>query len=169
MINAAKIHDQVNHLIDEKRVYSSQCVIGRFINGMEDKEIALNCLKTLIHGADKALEGTVTANLFKKGLRKDLLHEKQLYLDLISEIRVDSNKQQEELNNASTSVIKRAQEYEQMIISLDDRMKKTVIEAETKKKVFVDKLETETQSKIQQPSLAYEDALSEINSRIDSE
>lgn len=164
-----KIKNKIQNLIDDKRIYSTQCVTGRFINGIEDKEVALNCLKTLLHESDKALDGTVTAILFKKGLRKDLLHEKQLYLDLISEIRVDSNKQLEQLKKESELLEKRAQESEQMIISLDDRMKKTIVEAETKKDLFVDKLETETLSKVQQSSLQYEDELSEIDAKLESE
>ncbi|MDG2648498.1 hypothetical protein P7M56_27325 [Vibrio parahaemolyticus] len=111
--------EKIEELSQERKIFLSQSVTGRFINSIEDKAVAVSCLRTLLNQQDSDIEGIVTAILYKKGLRKKLLPEKQQFLDLMSEIRIQAKKQQEYLESESIALEKRARESEQLVISLD--------------------------------------------------
>lgn len=161
--------EKIEELSQERKIFLSQSVTGRFINSIEDKAVAVSCLRTLLNQQDSDIEGIVTAILYKKGLRKKLLPEKQQFLDLMSEIRIQAKKQQESLESESIALEKRARESEQLVISLDDRVKKAIQEAEENKDTFVDRVETDLQETINLNSKRYESQIEELNTKLESE
>ncbi|EKJ5338299.1 DUF6161 domain-containing protein [Vibrio vulnificus] len=165
----ASFEEQIKELSKDRKIFLSQSVTGRFINSIEDKAVALSCLRTLLNQQEAVIEGVVTAILYKKGLRKKLLPEKQQFLDLMAEIRSQAKKQQEALENESIALEQRARESEQLVISLDDRVKKAIQEAESKKDTFVSRVETELQDVINLNSKQYENQIKELNQSLDNE
>lgn len=161
--------EKIEELSQERKIFLSQSVTGRFINSIEDKAVAVSCLRTLLNQQDSDIEGIVTAILYKKGLRKKLLPEKQQFLDLMSEIRIQAKKQQESLESESIALEKRARESEQLVISLDDRVKKAIQEAEENKDTFVDRVETDLQETINLNSKRYESQIEELSTKLESE
>ncbi|MGY5774592.1 DUF6161 domain-containing protein [Vibrio antiquarius] len=161
--------EKIEELSQERKIFLSQSVTGRFINSIEDKAVAVSCLRTLLNQQDSDIEGIVTAILYKKGLRKKLLPEKQQFLDLMSEIRIQAKKQQESLESESIALEKRARESEQLVISLDDRVKKAIQEAEENKDTFVNRVETDLQEAINLNSKRYESQIEELNTKLESE
>lgn len=163
------LEKQVEDLIKERKIFSSRSVTGRFINSIEDKAVALSCLRTLLNQQEANIEGVVTAILYKKGLRKNLLPEKQQFIDLMTEIRLAAKKQQESLESESIVLANRARESEQLVISLDDRVKKAIQEAEDNKDKFVNRVENELQEALNLNSKQYESQIGELNQSIESE
>lgn len=161
--------EKIEELSQERKIFLSQSVTGRFINSIEDKAVAVSCLRTLLNQQDSDIEGIVTAILYKKGLRKKLLPEKQQFLELMSEIRIQAKKQQESLESESIALEKRARESEQLVISLDDRVKKAIQEAEENKDTFVNRVETDLQEAINFNSKRYESQIEELNTKLESE
>ncbi|EJU9841517.1 MULTISPECIES: DUF6161 domain-containing protein [Vibrio] len=87
----------------------------------------------------------------------------------MSEIRIQAKKQQESLESESIALEKRARESEQLVISLDDRVKKAIQEAEENKDTFVDRVETDLQETINLNSKRYESQIEELNTKLESE
>lgn len=163
------IIDDFHKLVETKGIILSTSTTGRFVNNIEDKEIALSSLKTFIGGNDKELEGTLIAILFKKGLRKKLLPEKQAYLDLLAEIRTDSRKQLDELSERESELTTRCKSSEQLVISLDSRIKTAIEDAEAQKDTFIDKVNGEIESKLNDASSQIEDHIDGLKNKLSEE
>jgi len=156
-------------LVETKAFILSTSTSGRFINGIEDKVVAVNALETLLGQTDKKLEGVLSALLFKKGLRKKLLPEKQAYLDLLADIRINSNKQLDTLTETEKLLSKRCRASEQLVIGLDDRVKKAIDAAEYQKEQFVKKVDGEIGDKLGGLKNDFDKTINELKEQLEVE
>jgi len=163
------IIDDFHKLVETKGIILSTSTTGRFVNNIEDREVALSSLKTFMGGIDKALEGALIAFLFKKGLRKKLLPEKQAYLDLLTEIRAGSRKQLDELSERERELTNRCRDSEQLVISLDSRIKTAIEEAESQKDTFIDKVNGEIELKLNDAGTQIQDQIDELRDKLSEE
>ncbi|WP_417505203.1 DUF6161 domain-containing protein [Marinomonas gallaica] len=164
-----RIIDDFHRLVETKGIILSTSTTGRFVNNIEDREVALSSLKTFMGGIDKALEGALIAFLFKKGLRKKLLPEKQAYLDLLTEIRAGSRKQLDELSERERELTNRCRDSEQLVISLDSRIKTAIEEAESQKDTFIDKVNGEIELKLNDAGTQIQDQIDELRDKLSEE
>lgn len=157
------------NLVETKAFILSTSTSGRFINGIEDEVVAISALGTLTGEIDKKLEGVLNALLFKKGLRKKLLPEKQAYLDLLADIRINSNKQLDTLIETEQLLSKRCRASEQLVIGLDDRVKKAIDDAESQKELFIKKVDNEIDGKLSKLKNNFDETINELKEQVEIE
>lgn len=110
------INGEFENLVKSKEIFLSKSSIGRYIKNIDDKELAAYTLIAFHSEPNKEIEGVIRANLFKKGLRKDLLPEKQAFLNLKREMLGNLNKKVNELDELEQLVRKNWKESEQISI-----------------------------------------------------
>jgi hypothetical protein len=161
--------EDFHDLVETKGVILSTSTVGRFINSIEDKEVSSSALKVFLGKADKELEGTLSALLFRKGLRKKLLPEKQAYLDLLAEIRSDSRRKLEALTETEQELSNRCRVSEQLVLGLDSRVKKAIEEAESQKDTFIGKVNNEIDLKLKDANSEVQESIDELKDKLEDE
>lgn len=161
--------EDFHNLVETKGIILSTSTSGRFINSLEDKEVASSALGVFLGKTDKKLEGALSALLFRKGLRKKLLPEKQAYLDLLAEIRSDSRRQLEALTETEQELSNRCRASEQLVLGLDSRVKKAIEEAESQKDTFIGKVNNEIDLKLKDASAEAQDRIDKLKEKLEDE
>jgi len=167
--NLLILHD----MISKDKFVSSTSAKGKFINSHADKEIAINCLIAFVQESDKQVEGMISALLYKKGLKRDILAEKKRYDTLINGVRASAKKQEVEFNEARDKLSNDQRHAQQLSLQLNSQCERLLKDAESQRKTALDieeirnnldsKLKVEVESKLSNATKSFDDSLANLN------
>lgn len=170
-----KLH---NIMSDDKFVLSASAK-GRFVNSLADKEVAISCLTTFVQGSDKQVEGMLSALLYKKGLKREVLAEKKRYDDLLNSVRASAKKYEAEYSEAKEKLINDQRQAQQLSLQLKSQCERLLNDTEVQRKTVLDiedirnnldsKLKAEVENKLLNATKNYDDSLASLNIDFSSE
>ncbi|NQY65399.1 MAG: hypothetical protein HRT38_17110 [Alteromonadaceae bacterium] len=152
---------------------------GKFVNSHADKEVAINCLIAFFQESDKQIEGMISALLYKKGLKREILAEKKRYDDLINSVRASKKKQETDFNEARDKLSSDQRQAQQLSLQLKSQCERLLSDTESQRKTVLDieairnnldsKFEFEVESKLSNAEKKYDDSIADLNNNFSLE
>ncbi len=167
------------NLFDKDNYIYSTSGKGRFVISIQDKEVAAECLIAFTKGVDKQTEGLINAFFYKKGLKSDILTEKNKYKELLADFKLKSKDWLLESERVTNLLSMELREGQQGVIELkaackslkteSEKQKKTVLDIEEIKNDLDGALKLELESKVEHASKSYNDSVKSLHEQLEVE
>lgn len=152
---------------------------GKFVDSLQDKEVAASTLLAFINGIDKDTEGAIQALLFKKGLKQDIRAEKVKFEELLNRFRIENTKLSGEFANLNNQLSNELRRSQQATIELQSECSALCTESEKQKQAVLDieeiknhldsTLRLELENKIKHASENYDESIKSLHQKLNEE
>lgn len=171
--------ERFKEITNRKSFIASGSAKGNFIRSIQDKEVAKEILIAFSNGIDSKVEGVIQAIMYKKGLKSEILEEKEKFTELLKLTNTEKNNFLREILSLQSKLNEELRISQQKVIELDalcqsfseesDKQKRTALDINDIKKNLTNNLKIELETGIENANRSYNESIKNLQEQLEKE
>lgn len=171
--------EQFKEILNRKNFILSNSAKGNFVRSIQDKEVAKEVLIAFSNGIDSRVEGEIQAIMYKKGLKSEILEEKEKFTELLKLTNKEKNQFLKEILSLQGRLNEELRISQQKVLELDalcqsfseesDKQKRAALDINDIKKNITNNLKIELEAGIENANRSYSESTKKLQEQLEKE